>query len=76
MPSITSRNPMPFLRRHGIRPTPRISCPILDFNALKVDTIPLLREQLDPNLMLKAAGDPPPDHGQIDTWPPPQEVTD
>ena len=69
-----SRDPTEFMRRHGIRHTPRVPMPRLDIGALKVHDIPLHRDQLNPNLMLDAEGDPPPDRGRTDLWPPPQEV--
>ena len=71
---IVSRDPTEFMRRHGMRYTPRVPMPMLDIEALKVNDIPLHRDQLDPNLMRVAEGDPPPDRGRTDVWPPPQEV--
>jgi hypothetical protein len=48
--------------------------PRLDIGSLKVHDMPLHREQLNPNLLLDAEGDPPPDRGRTDLWPPHQEV--
>jgi hypothetical protein len=70
----TSRSAIEFMRRHGLRPTPRAITPRLLIDNLHVNDIPLKREQLNPNMMLDAAGDPPPDRGRTDLWPPPQEV--
>ena len=69
-----SRSAVEFMRRAGILPTPRVANPRLDMSRLKTDQIPLDRDQLDPSLMLDAAGSPPPDRGLTDPWPPPQEV--
>lgn len=69
-----SRSPLEFLRRNGLMPTPRSSLPRLDTARLRVHTIPLKPDQIDPGLVLDASGDPPPDRGITDVWPPPQEV--
>lgn len=70
-----SRSAVEFMRRCGIVPTPRVANPRLDMSMLKTDRIPLDRDQLDPSLMLDAAGSPPPDRGLAAPWPPTQEVS-
>lgn len=74
MPTV-SRNGRGYLERRGIRVTRRCPVPRLDTCLLRVNTIPLEDDQLNPALLLDAAGSPPPDRGQIDPWPPSQEVT-
>ena len=74
MPTV-SRSSLEFMRRNGFVNTPRSLMPIMDVSANKLYTIPLQRSQLVPALMLDAQGDPPPDRGITDQWPPAQEVT-
>ncbi len=74
-----SRSAREFLERHGIIPTRRrLGTPRLDttLHGLRVNTMPLADDQLNPALLLDTQGAPPPDRGKKDPWPPPQEVTD
>jgi hypothetical protein len=70
----TSRNARGFLERIGVRTTRRTQVPRIDLPHLRVQTLPLESDQLAPELLLDAQGDPPPDRGRLDEWPPPQEV--
>lgn len=74
MPTV-SRNGRSYLERLGVRVTRRNPVPRLDTGLLRVNTIPLESDQLNPALLLDAHGSPPPDRGKIEPWPPPQEVT-
>lgn len=71
-----SRSAIEFLRRHGVQPTPHPSHPRFDMEQLRLNRVPLKREQLNPELQLDVPGAPPPDRGVTDPWPPPQEVFD
>jgi hypothetical protein len=71
---VISRSSLEFCRRLGLEPTPRLCSPVFDGGALPLHTIPLLRDQMDPRQCLDAAGEPPPDRGITDRWPPAQEV--
>jgi hypothetical protein len=73
MPTV-SRSATEFLRRHGVIPTPKTPRPLLDLTQMKVRSIPLQQDQLDPSLMTDAAGSPPPDRGPLGPWPPPREI--
>lgn len=70
----TSRSALEFMRRNGLIETPRAPRPRLNFRDLIINTMGLKREQVDPDLMLDADGDPPPDRGVTDRWPPEFEV--
>ena len=71
----TSRSALEFLRRHGIVPTPRLVSPSFSPGNLKINAIPLLRDQLDPGLLYAdGLGTPAPDRGPTDQWPPLQKV--
>ena len=69
-----SRSPINFLERNGVIPTLRSQKPRLDPKRLRVHTVPLGTPVPAPYQMLDTPGDPPPDRGKIDPWPPPQEV--
>lgn len=71
-----SRSARGFLERVGVRTTRRTQVPRLDLPHLRVQTLPLEKDQLAPELLLDTQGDPPPDRGKLDTFPPPQEVLD
>lgn len=72
----TSHSALEFMRRNGIVPTPRGRQPRLDTRRIVAANVPLERSVLDPGVLLEANGDPPPDRGIADLWPPPQEVVD
>lgn len=69
-----SRSSLEFLRRHNRRPTPRTSQHRFDVDGQQVNRLPLDRGQLEPSVLIAALGDPPPDRGVTDRWPPSQEV--
>ncbi len=71
-----SRSPRNYLERTGIRVTRRKPIPRLDTGQMRVNTAPLETSELNPALLLDAQGSPPPDRGKLDSWPPPQEVSD
>lgn len=73
MPTI-SRDPTEFLQRHGVESTPAAQRPRLNLDALKLFHVPLADNELDPSVMLDAAGRPLNDRGITDPWPPPQKV--
>ncbi len=73
MPTI-SRDPTNFLQRHGIESTPATERPRLNLDALKVFHVPLAQSEINPGVMLDAAGTPINDRGPLDEWPPPQKV--
>jgi hypothetical protein len=80
MPSIHSHSARNFLERNGVYTTRRrLGRPRLDTTnngGLLINSMPLEDDQLNPALLLDAAGSPPPDRGKLDPWPPPQEVSD
>jgi hypothetical protein len=71
---VTSRSAAEFMRRHGMIETPRPARPRVAAGQLRLNDIPLSARQVDAHQMLDAAGDPPPDRGVTDQWPPAQEV--
>ncbi len=74
--AVTSRSALEFLRRSGLRETPRAPAPRYDPVTQKVGQIPLEKRQMNPNLLLDVQGNPTPDAGLTVEWPPPQEVRD
>lgn len=70
----TSRSALSFQRRNGLLPTWSVPSPRQVPCDLKIHHMPLDQRRLDPELMLDQNGDPPPDRGVTDPWPPPQEV--
>ena len=71
-----SRSSRPFLQRQGLLETPVTPTPRQDFTNMRINSIPLQQRQLNPAMMLDVAGDPSPDRGRTDEWPPAQEVQD
>ena len=69
-----SRSAVSFLRRHGYYATPRAAPVQLDLDQLAWSVTPLAPSQVNPALVLNVEGDPPPDRGRIDVWPPPPKV--
>jgi hypothetical protein len=58
---------------------PRLLQPEMDVSNLVINNLPpqqMPRERLSPDLLLNANGDPPPDRGITDRFPPPVEVGD
>ena len=67
---VISRNPLQFLRRHGLVDEPVRPRPRLDVMGLLVHTIPLASPPKPPHtIMRQAMGDPPPDRPMTQAWP-------
>lgn len=65
-----SRNPVEYLKRHGLVDEPARPRPRLDVNALLVHTIPLSSPPKPTQKVLEGfEGDPPPDRGTARPWP-------
>lgn len=71
-----SRNPVEYLKRHGLVDEPARPRPRLDVEALLVHTIPLSSPPRPTQLVLEGfEGDPPPDRGAARPWPSQTEQT-
>lgn len=67
---IVSRNPVEYLKRHGLVLEPARPSPRLDVNALLVHSIPLRSPPKPTQKVLQEfEGDPIPDRGTARPWP-------
>lgn len=65
-----SRNPVEYLRRHGLVDEPARPKPRLDLHRLLVHTVPLSSPPLPTAGILRGfEGDTPPDRGDARPWP-------
>lgn len=64
-----SRNPVEYLRRHGMADEPAGPKPRLDLAALLVHTLPLADPNPPASVLRQFEGDPIPDRGPIRPWP-------
>jgi hypothetical protein len=71
-----SRNPVEYLRRHGLVNEPARPRPRLDIEALLVHSIPISDPPMPQTKVLEPfEGDPPPDRGTARPWPGQTEQT-
>lgn len=71
---VVSRNPVEYLRRHGVVPEPARPRPRLDVQALLVHTVPLRSPPRPAQRVLETfEGRRPPDRGVARPWPAQQE---
>lgn len=67
--SIVSRNPVEFLRRHGLVNESTSPAPRLDLSALLVNSIPMTKPYPAQSVLKSFEGDPSPDRSASRPWP-------